>query len=98
MTNTMDAINRLSAQRAELHRMALNGHRGDPEIRRRLDAVSAELDILWDARRRERAGRLEGIDLLVDRSYAQIYGRDYRDAVAPPSVEQEEDNVAALVA
>ena len=44
------------------------------------------------------AGRLDGIDLLIDRSYAKLYGSNYQDAVAPPSVSEAEDEVVALVA
>ena len=95
-TLTMERINTLSAKRAELYRTALNG--GGAGVRQRIKDVTAELDELWDRRREERVGRLEGIDLLVDQSYAQLYGKSYQDAVAPPSVGEAEDEVAALVA
>ena len=94
----MKRINRLSSERASLYRMALNGHSGDPDVRRRIDDVTRELDALWDERRRERAGRVEGIDLLVERSYAQLYGSNYADAVAPIPVAATEDEAATIAA
>lgn len=90
MTITIDRINQLSAERSELFRRASNGRRGDPVVRDRIAAIDAELATLWQQRRTERAGRREGIDLLVDRSYAQAYGRNYEDAIAPPAVGDEE--------
>lgn len=95
-TLTMERINSLSAKRAELYRTALSG--GGADIRQRIKDVTAELDELWDRRREERVGRLEGIDLLVERSYARVYGSNFQDAVAPPSVSEAEDEVVALVA
>ena len=95
-TLTMKRINSLSAKRADLYRTALNG--GGAGVRQRIKDVTAELDELWDRRREERVGKLEGIDLLVERSYAQLYGSNFQDAVAPPSVSEAEDEVAALVA
>ena len=95
-TLTMKRINSLSAKRADLYRTALNG--GGAGVRQRIKDVTAELDELWDRRREERVGKLEGIDLLVERSYAQLYGSNFQDAVAPPSVSEAEDEVTALVA
>ena len=95
-TQTMEHINGLSAKRAELYSIALNG--GGARIRQRIKDVTAELDELWDRRRQERVGRLEGIDLLVERSYARVYGKSYQDAVSPPRVSEAEDEVVALVA
>ncbi len=96
-TLTMERINCLTAKRAEFYRTALNG-RGGAGVRQQIKSLTAELGELWDRRRTERVGRLEGIDLLVERSYAQLYGKSYQDAVAPPSVSEAEDEVAALVA
>ena len=95
-TLTMERINSLSAKRAELYRVALNG--GGAGVRQRINDLTAKLDDLWDRRRKERVGRLEGVDLLVERSYAQLYGKSYQDAVAPPRVSETEDEVVALVA
>ena len=96
-TLTMKRINRLTAKRAECYRAALNGG-GGARVRQRIKSLTAELAELWDRRRTERVGRLEGVDLLVERSYAQLYGKSYQDAVAPPSVSEAEDGVVALVA
>lgn len=95
-TLTMERINSLSAKRAELYGIALDG--GGADVRRRIKNLTAELAGLWDRRRKERVGSLEGVDLLVERSYAQIYGERYQDAVAPPRVSEAEDEVVALVA
>ena len=95
-TLTMERINGLSAKRAELYRTALNG--GGADVRRRIKDVTAELDELWDQRRLERVGRLEDIDLIVEQSYARVYGSNFQDAVAPPRVSEAEDEVVALVA
>ena len=95
-TLTMKRINSLSSKRADLYRTALDG--GGADVRRKIKDVTAELNELWDRRRQERIGRLEGIDLLIDRSYAKLYGSNYQDAVAPPSVSEAEDEVVALVA
>ncbi len=97
MTTTIQRIDRLSNERARLYGIALNARRGDQELSHRIKKITGDLDQLWDLRRRERVGKLDGIDLLVDRSYAQIYGKDYRDVVAPAAVE-EEGKAVALVA
>ena len=98
MTTTMERIDRLSTERSKLYREALNGAAGDAEIRRRIAQVSSELDTLWDLRRQERAGQREGIDLLVDRSYEQVYGRDFDDAVAPPRIAEAEEEALTAAA
>lgn len=98
MQTTIDRINQLSAERATLFSLASNGHHGDPRVRQQIVQIGGELESLWNVRRQERAGHLEGIDLLVDRSYRQLYGRDYDDAVAPPLVGPEEEHAAAIAA
>ena len=98
MTDITNRINQLSAERAELYRQRGNGRRRDANVLRRIQEASRELDGLWDERRRERVGRLEGVDLLVDRVYARAYGEDYDDAVAPPRVAASEDEAATLAA
>ncbi|MCH8901602.1 MAG: hypothetical protein IIC88_04820 [Chloroflexi bacterium] len=98
MTDVTTRINQLSAERAELYRQRDNGRRRDASVMRRIQEASRELDGLWDERRRERIGRLEGIDLLVDRAYARAYGEDYDDAVAPPRDAASEREAASLAA
>ena len=98
MTDIAERMNQLSEERSELYRQRGNGRRRDANVLRRIQEVGRELDGLWDERRRERIGRLEGIDLLVDRAYARAYGEDYDDAVAPPRVAASEDAVATLAA
>lgn len=97
-TTIMDRINQLSAERSTLYRLAANGHRADPNVRLRVAQVSRELDALWERRRQERAGRREGIDLLVDRAYERLYGPGFADAVAPPHVSEGEDEALTLAA
>ena len=97
MTRTIDRIDQLSDQRSRLYRLALDSRRGDDQLKQHIRDITAELDKLWDLRRRERVGKLDGIDLLVERSYVNAYGQDYRDAVAPAAVE-EEGQAVALVA
>jgi hypothetical protein len=97
-TTTIDQINRLSAERSQLYRQAGNGHRGDPDVRRRIESLTQDLGILWEQRRQERAGRREGIDLLVDRAYERLYGSDFDDAVAPPRVNATEDEALTVAA
>ena len=86
MTTTIDRINELSAERGRLFRQAGNGRRGDAEVLRRIKEVSEEIGRLWEERRAERAGRRDGIDLLVDRAYQDAYGRGYEEAVFPTPV------------
>jgi hypothetical protein len=97
-TTTIDRINQLSAERSKLYRMARNGHLGNPDLRRRTDEITRELEILWERRRQERAGRREGIDLLVARAYERLYGSDFDDPVAPLRVGSTEDEAATLAA
>lgn len=91
MQAIMERINELSAERGRLYRLAGNGRRGDAEILRQIKAISDEIDRLWEQRRAERAGRREGIDLLVDRVYQRAYGKDYEEAVFPTPVAEPED-------
>lgn len=95
-TATMNRINRLTAKRAELYSIASSGRRSGAAVREQIKRISAELEQLWELRRTERVGHLDGIDLLVARSYAQIYGNRYEDVVAPPSVGETEDEVALV--
>ena len=86
MEGTIERINQLSAERAQLYLEATNGHRGDPDVLARVHELDAELQRLWDVRRQEKARRRDVIDVLIDQAYAQAYGRRYEDAVAPPTV------------
>ena len=97
-TSTIDRINQLSAERSRLFLQAANGHRGDSKVLLRIHQLDAELERLWDERRRERAGRRDGIDLLVDRAYQETYGRDFEDAVSPPAVSEADEGQAVAVA
>lgn len=97
-TPTMNRINQLSDERAKLYRAALNGRSGDPAIRQRILEMSRELDALWEQRRQERAGHREGIDLLIDRVYEQLYGARYDEAVAPIRVGSAEDETTTIAA
>jgi len=90
MTTTIERINQLSGERSRLYRLAGNGRRGDAGVQRRIKEISEEIDRLWELRRSERAGHLEGIDLLVDRSYQDAYGRGYEEAVFPTPVAEPE--------
>ncbi len=93
---TIERIDQLSNERTRLYQIALASRRGDVELKQRVAEITGELDQLWDLRRRERVGHLDGIDLLVERSYAQIYGDDYRDTVAPLAVEEEGRQIALV--
>ena len=93
---TKERIDQLSEERSRLYRFAPASRRRDTELKQRVAEITDELNQLWDLRRRERIGRLDGIDLLVERSYAQIYGDDYRDVVAPPAVEEEGQQIALV--
>ena len=76
-TQIMDRINQLNAERAELFRQAGNGRSGDRTIMTRVHAIDAELEELWEERRRERIGRLDGIDFVVEQEYERVYGPEY---------------------
>ena len=93
---TIERIDQLSDERSRIYRVATASRLGDVALKQRVGEITAELDQLWDLRRRERIGRLDGIDLLVERSYAQIYGDDYRDVVAPAAVEEEGQQIALV--
>ncbi len=93
---TMERIDRLSDERSRLYRSAVSSRRGAPSLKERIAKITGELDQLWELRRRERIGRLDGIDLLVESSYARIYGDDYRDAIAPAAVEEAPDAMALV--
>lgn len=87
--NVLNRINRLSAERTELYRRAGNGRLSGSALRRRIDELDGELEALWEQRRRERAGRLEGIDLLLHRAYESLYGKDFDMIPIPVSGEGE---------
>ncbi len=86
MKTTMDLINKLSAERAGLYRLAGNGRSSDTDVRHRIQDISTELDKLWEKRRKELVGHREGIDGFIDRVYERLYGRDYDNVVAPVRV------------
>ena len=93
---TIDRINQLSSERTTLYAQASNGRRGNKTILRRIHEIDAELRPLWERRRQEKAHRRDGIDLLVDRAYAKVYGRDFENAVSPlPVSEPSDERVAA---
>lgn len=94
-TTTLERINDLTEERRHLYSAASNGK---GSLQQRIGELSQKLDSLWDARRTERAGRKEGIDLMIERSYQQIYGENFADAVAPPAVSEAEDRKVALAA
>lgn len=98
MTTTMERINQLSQERSLLIRQLSNGRRGDPALTERLHEVERELARLWEVRRRERAGRREGIDLVVEQAYRRIYGEDYEEAFGPVPVSTPEDEKALAAA
>jgi hypothetical protein len=91
-TNTMDRINQLSTERTKLFVSA--GRRSDPALLERIHQIEGELASLWEARRQERAGRRDGIDLFIDRAYEHTYGRGYEEVVSPTAVAEEKDAVA----
>ncbi len=93
---TIERIDKLSDERRRLYRIAGESKRAKGELKERVAQVTAELDQLWEIRRSERIGRPDGIDLLVERSYKQIYGDDYRDALAPVAVGDARDQVALV--
>ena len=98
MNTTIVRINKLSAERARLYGLSLNGRSGDPALRQRIGEMSRELERLWEQRRQERAGRREGIDLLIEREYQRLYGTDFEEAVAPLLVAATEDEPAVVAA
>jgi hypothetical protein len=72
--NTIQRINQLSAERSRLFARAGDGSGSRLESLARVHAIDAELERLWEQRRHERAGRLEGIDALIEASYIERYG------------------------
>ena len=95
---TIDRINQLASERTTLYAQASNGRRGDKAVLGRIHEIDAELQSLWEQRRMEKAHRRDGIDLLVDRAYAQVYGRDFENAVAPAAVSEPSDERVATAA
>lgn len=88
---TLERINQLTDERARLYRAGTNGRVGNPEASQRIAEISVTLEELWEQRRRERVGRLEGIDLLVDQAYERAYGPRYEESVRPAPVAEPED-------
>lgn len=95
---TLERINQLSAERTRLYRHAAAEEPACPRRVQRLHEVVRELEELWERRRRERAGRREGVDLLVDRAYARAYGEGYDDPISPSSEGQGSREGAMLAA
>ncbi len=89
MTN-LEHINQLTQERSRLYRLQ-DGPRRNPAFRSLIAKISGELEALWNRRRQERAGRREGIDLLIERSYERAYGPGFDDAVSPVTVESDDD-------
>lgn len=84
-SKTLERINELTSERAELFRKAGVGRSGDRTIMTRVHGIDSELEELWELRRRERIDSLEGIDLVIEREYERIYGKDFRPVpVAEP--------------
>ena len=96
-TEILERIHTVPADRRGLYGLAGRGA-AHARNRLRIAEVSQELSKLWDDRRRERAGRLDGIDLLIDQQYQRIYGSTYEEVVRPPAVAEAEDGVPALIA
>jgi len=94
---TIERIDRLSNKRSQLYRSADSSRRAARDLKQRVANITAELEQLWEQRRLERIGHLDGIDLLVEESYVSTYGDNYRDAVSPTPVEEEQE-ATALVA
>ena len=87
MTTTIqERINELSAEKIRLYAEASAGGHAREQALARIKAIEAEIQSLWEERRRERAGRREGIDLVMDKIYERTYGSDYEDAIAPAPV------------
>ncbi len=96
-TAVLEQIHQVTAERARLYGLAGRSAAG-ARNRLRIAEISLELSKLWDDRRRERAGRLDGIDQLIDQEYRRIYGTRYQEVVRPPAVAEAEDSAPALVA
>ena len=96
MTTTIQRIDQLSDERSRLYRFVPDARKDKDDLKQHIREITSELDQLWDLRRRERVGQLDGIDLLIERSYAQIYGEDFRDVVSPAAVEEESKPVALV--
>jgi len=94
-STTIDRINQLSAERSRLYALASDGRRGEPEVLSQIADVTRQLDELWERRRRERAGRPDDIDRLVDREYARLYGPLGEESARPASHEGDRLLVAA---
>jgi hypothetical protein len=91
VTNTMERINQLSAERASLYRQVSNGGRGKGELMARIKQIGAEIDALWEQRRVDRIGKREGIDLVIDRVYEHTYGKGYEDVAVPAAVSEADE-------
>ncbi len=96
-TAILDRINEATAERATLYGLVGRGA-AHARNRLRIAEISQELSNLWDDRRRERAGHLDGIDRLVDQEYRRIYGTTYEEVARPPAVAEAEEDVPTLVA
>ncbi len=94
---SLEHINQLTQERTKLYRLQ-DGKRRNPAFRSIIAKITGELEALWNRRRQERAGKREGIDLLIERSYESAYGPDFEDAVSPAAVESDGDDVAAMLA
>ena len=84
-TDVSDQIDQLSAERSILYRETANGRHGDRQAIARIQDISRTLEALWAQRRQQRAGRLDGIELVVDRAYARVYGERYDHSEGPLS-------------
>jgi hypothetical protein len=84
----MDRINELTRERQELFRRASNGERGRAAVMARVHVLDAELGALWDQRRLERIGRLDGIDAVIDAAYKRTYGPKYEESFRPTPVSE----------
>ena len=82
---TLERINSLASERERLYQLAGNGA-ANVSARGRIAEIGRELEGLWESRRSQMARHRHGIDLLVEREYARIYGSDYEDAVRPATV------------
>ena len=98
MTTTIVRINELSAERTKLYGLTSNGHSGDPAMLHRIGDMSRELEQLWEQRRQERAGRRDGIDLLIEHEYERPYGTGFEEVAVPLMVAVTEDEPALVAA